>query len=92
MLVVRDTGGSGGRGNATLWFPAAMPEDIRRELEMPKTCEKCGCDYLSFDCEVICFYVEVPLVEAANCLNRSEEEVAAARVKHGLRASDGRRP
>jgi hypothetical protein len=33
MLVTRDSSMSGGRGNATLWFPAAPPDDIRCKLE-----------------------------------------------------------
>jgi len=92
MLVVRDSVGSGGRGNATLWFPAAFPEDIRRELEMPKVCDRCGCVYMSFDCEVLCFYAGVPLAEAARCVKRSEADVAAVRVSHGLLEANGERP
>jgi hypothetical protein len=92
MLVIRESSGSGGRGKASLWFPAAPPEDIRREMDLPKTCERCGCDYMSFDCEVICFYTGVPLLDASRVIKRSEEEIAAVRVRHGRRASDGERP
>jgi replicative DNA helicase len=92
LLVVRDASTAGGRGNATLWFPAAPPEDIRKEMSLAKTCDRCGCEYMSFDCEIVCFYTDVPLVEAAASVKRTEEEVAAVRVRNGLRAADGRRP
>jgi hypothetical protein len=92
MLIVRESETTGGRGKATLWFPAAPPEDIRREMDLPKICDKCGCEYMSFDCEIICFYTGVPLTDAAVCVKREPSEVAAARVRHGRLAADGNRP
>lgn len=93
LLVTRDTGSSGGRGNATLWFPAATPEDVRRELALPKTCENCGLPHLSTECEVICFYVGVPALDVTRCVKDiTEDQVDRIRVENGRRAADGMRP
>jgi hypothetical protein len=92
LLVVREQTGSGGRGNATLWFPAATPDDVRREMAMAEVCEKCGLPNLSTECEVICFYEGVPLVEAARCVKIPEPRVFKIRTENGRRTEDGTRP
>ncbi len=93
MLVVRSDGASsGGRGNATLWFPAAPPEDIRREMDLPKLHDLCGLPHLSTECEVICFYENVPALDVTRCVkDTTEDQVARIRVENGRRAHDGTR-